>query len=391
MQIPKDNFIGSHYISWQELITSSKVIMSKSLFRHDGFKLLHKSDQLEHAICEFLGVKYCVAVSSGTAALKMALLSNHIGPGDEVLVPCFTFVATANVVLSCGAIPVMVEIDESFGMDVTDIENKITSKTKAILAVHLQGSAANIFKIKRVAEKHNLRLIEDAAQAFGAKIKDKYLGTIGSAGIFSLQAGKIITCGEGGLFVTNDKQQYELAKMYADSGGYRDGDNYPTWTNGKTIYGENFKITELQSAVALEQLKKINKIIKRQKLIKKRLINDIVSKYKVRVIYDEAGEVPVSIGIIFNTKSKAEKLVEAMNNVGISFSFKNNNYICNYDTFVKSNSPYEHQYPYQNYRVNKCLKSKNLIARTVWLPLSPNLNRMHCQYIIKQLEVYHNA
>ena len=260
MKIPNNPFFGTYYIGREEKKAVDKVIKSKSLFRYQGPDLQYMTDQFEDAMKRYLGVKYVLPCSNGGTALKLSCIALGIGIGDEVLVPSFTFIASASNILAVGAVPKFVDIDETMNIDPKSIEQNISVRTKAIMVVHMQGSPANMKEIMKIAKKHNLKVIEDTAQALGAELNGKKVGTFGDCGAFSLQAGKTITCGEGGFFVTNNKDLYMRAKMYHDNGGYRVGCNYPTWENTKTFFGENFKITEIQSAIALEQLKKIDKI-----------------------------------------------------------------------------------------------------------------------------------
>lgn len=257
MKIPNDPFIGTHYIGKEEIKAAKKVLKSKSLFRYHGPKLLYKTDEFEQNMKEYLGVKYVLACSNGGSAIKLCCIANGIGPGDEVLMSPFTFIASASSILACGAAPKFVDIDETMNINPNEIEKNISLKTKAILAIHMQGQPCDMNKIMKIAKKHNLIVIEDTAQAFGAELNGKKAGTIGDCGAFSLQAGKTITSGEGGFIATNSKKIYDIAKMYHDNGGFRVGCDYPTWENKNTIFGENFKITELQSAIANEQLKKL--------------------------------------------------------------------------------------------------------------------------------------
>lgn len=206
--------------------------------------------QLEEDFANFIGTKYAVAVSSGTAALHLSLLALNLKPGDEIITTPFTFIASANCALYIGAKPVFVDIDENtFNIDPSLIEKKITKKTKAILPVHLYGLAANMKEIMRIARKHNLYVIEDACQAHGATINTKKVGTFGDLGCFSFYPTKNMTSGEGGMITTNNKLLAEKLKMLRSHGMkkryYHD------------ILGFNFRMTDIAAAIGIEQLKKI--------------------------------------------------------------------------------------------------------------------------------------
>lgn len=393
MKIPNDPFLGTHYIGNEELKLVKKVLKSKSLFRYHGPNLLYMTDRFEKEMAEYLGLKYVLACSNGSAAIKLGCIANGIGPGDEVLMSPFTFIASANSVLACGAVPKFVDIDETMNIDPNKIEENIGPNTKAILAIHIQGQPCDMLKINKIAKKHNLIVIEDAAQAFGSSINGKKIGTFGDCSAFSLQAGKTITCGEGGFLATNNKKIYQMAKMYHDNGGYRVGCDYPTWQNGKTIYGENFKLTELQSAVALAQLEKINKILNKQRKTYFNIVNNIDNSfYKLRQNVSKAVPVYSSIAIEFKTEKECKKFIEFMNINGIGFDVYCSHLIMDFDTFEKQQSWHISNFPYNitNYKKTKCSKTKNLFQRVAWFNLSASLKSKHIKYIIKKLKEYQN-
>lgn len=393
MNIPNDPFLGTHFIGKEEIKAVKKVIKSKSLFRYHGPNLQYKTNELEKKLADYLDVKYVLACSNGAAALKLACIGCGIGPGDEILMSPFTFIASASSVLSCGAVPKFVDIDSSMNIDPAKIEKAITKDTKAIMAIHMQGQSCNMKEIMKIAKKHSLKVIEDVAQAFGSSFDGKLSGTHGDCGAFSLQAGKTITCGEGGFIATNNKKIYELAKMYHDNGGYRIGNNYPTWENGKTIFGENFKLTELQSAVAVEQLMKIDKIVKHQKNNYEYLVNNIDKDfYSLRPVLKNQKNINVSLCIQFKNEETCQKFIRYMNNNGIGFNNYCSNLINEFDTFKYLNSWNDKRYPYNisNYKSTECLNAKNLFKRTAWFNLSASLKKKHLKYIITKLKEYQN-
>ncbi len=393
MIIPNDPFIGTHYIGKEELKAVKKVLKSKGLFRYHGPKLLYKTDELESNLKKYLGVKYVLACSNGGCAIKLCCIANGIGPGDEVLMSPFTFIASASSVLACGAVPKFVDIDETMNIDPSEIEKNIGPNTKAILAIHMQGQPCDMESILKIAKKYRLYVIEDTAQAFGAEINGKKAGTIGDCGAFSLQAGKTITSGEGGFVATNNKKIYEIAKMYHDNGGYRIGCNYPTWENGNTIFGENFKITEIQSAIANEQLKKIDKILKKQKEIYDYIVDRIDQKfYSIRPQVNDSKLVYSNISIEFRTKEECSKFIEYMNSKGIGFNIYCSNLINQFDTFIYHKSWHNSNFPYNisNYQKTKCPKAESLFKRVAWFNLSASLKKKHLKYIVNKLEEYKN-
>lgn len=391
MVIPNDPFIGTHYIGKEEEKAVNEVLKSKSLFRYHGPKLLYKVSEFEKNMADFLGVKYVLGCTNGAAAIKLACIANDIGPGAEVLMSPFTFIASASSVLSCGAMVKFVDIDESMNINPDMIEKSINTNTKAILCIHMQGQICDMKKINKIAKKHNLIVIEDAAQAFGAKYNKKYSGTFGNVGCFSLQAGKTITCGEGGFIATNDKKIYEKAKMYHDNGGYREGTDYPTWQNGRTFYGENFKMNEIQGAIANEQLKKISIISQNQEKIYNSIINSIDLKfYNIRKASKYNENIKTNIAFEFKTENECSNFIKFMNSKGIDFNLYCTDLIDKFDTFVKQNSWHHSSFPYNinKYQKSDLTLSYKLFKKVAWFSLSASLKKKHIKYIIEELNEY---
>ncbi|MBN2539672.1 MAG: aminotransferase class I/II-fold pyridoxal phosphate-dependent enzyme, partial [Deltaproteobacteria bacterium] len=197
-------------------------ILETGVFMRYGFDKerngVFKVKEFEKAFAEYLGVGYSLGVTSGSAALKVALTALDVGPGDEVLVPAFDFIATYEAVLEVGAIPIMTDIDDSLNLDPDDMEAKITPATKCVIPVHMCGAAARIDKIIEVAKKHNLLVLEDNAQACGGSYQGKKLGSLGDMAILSFDYYKTMTTGEGGMVLTNSKALYDRSDWYHDHG-----------------------------------------------------------------------------------------------------------------------------------------------------------------------------
>lgn len=220
--------------------------------------------EFEEAFARFCTTKYAVAVANGTAALHLVLASSDIGPGDEVIVPSLTFVATANAVAYTGAKPIFADSEmETWNIDPEKIKEKINKKTKAIIPVHLYGHPAEMGTISAIARTYNLLLIEDAAEAHGAEFKGKKVGSLGDAGCFSFFANKVITTGEGGMITTNNKTLAEKIRILRDHGASKRRRYYNPYL------GFNYRMTNLQAAIGTAQLKKIDKILKRKREIAK--------------------------------------------------------------------------------------------------------------------------
>jgi 8-amino-3,8-dideoxy-alpha-D-manno-octulosonate transaminase len=223
-----------------------------------------KAKELEQAITEVFGCKYAQLTSSGTSALTTAMAALGIGAGDEVIMPCFTFVASFEAVLSVGAIPVLVDIDETLTLNPDAVRAAITPKTKCIMPVHMCGSMADLDALKQICDEHKLILLEDACQSIGGSYKGKSLGTIGDAGTFSFDFVKTITCAEGGVVMTNNEDVYIKSDGYTDhghdhkGGADRGADLHP-------FIGYNYRISELHAAVGLAQIRKLDTLLGLQK------------------------------------------------------------------------------------------------------------------------------
>lgn len=217
----------------------------------------------ERMISEYIGARYCLTFNSGTSALHAILLAYGIGPGDEVIVPSFTFIATANAPLFVGARPVFAEIEEeTYGLDPEDVKSRITSKTKAIIPVHYGGCPCHIRELRAIADAHHLILIEDAAEAFGARIGDRKAGTFGQSAILSFCQNKIITTGEGGAIVTDSEEVYNKLKLIRSHGRMDAADYFSsTETMDYVTLGYNFRLSDISAALGIAQIKKVDRII----------------------------------------------------------------------------------------------------------------------------------
>jgi len=225
--------------------------------------------KFEEMISQYIGTKYCLVFNSGTSALHAILLAYGLGPGDEVIVPSFTFIATANAALFVGAKPVFADIEQrTYGLDPEDVLRKITPRTKAIIPVHYAGSPCLVKELRKIADEHGLILIEDAAEAFGARIGTKKVGTFGHSAILSFCQNKIITTGEGGAVITDSKEVYEKLKLIR-SQGRLDTANYFTSTEylDYVILGYNFRLSDISAALGIAQMKKVNKIIEMRRRV----------------------------------------------------------------------------------------------------------------------------
>ena len=242
----------------------------------DGGK---RVQEFESSLRSFLNVKHAIAVNTGTAALHAALLALNIKADDEVLLPSFTFVATANSVVASGAKPVFVDINtKDYTIDIHDLKRKISKKSKAILPVHLYGHPSDLYELNEIANQHSLYIIEDACQSIGSIYKNKQTGTFGTMGCFSMYASKVMTSGEGGAIVTNDDKIADTLKMIRNHGMV---EGYDT-----RILGLNYRLPELSAAIAKIQMKKLNTILnlrRQNSLLLSNLLETIISKYNIKI------------------------------------------------------------------------------------------------------------
>ncbi len=221
-----------------------------------------KARELEQALAERMQTRYAQTVSSGTAALTVAMASAGIGAGDEVIIPTFTFVASFEAVLALGAIPILTEIDDTLCLNPTAVENAITDRTKAVMPVHMCGSMADLKPLKAICDRHNLLLIEDACQAIGGRYEGKPLGSYGDLGCFSFDYVKTITCGEGGALITDNEAYHRNADHYSDHGHDHVGKDRGAETH--PFLGYNFRISELNAAVGVAQIRRLDDFLRIQ-------------------------------------------------------------------------------------------------------------------------------
>ena len=303
------------HVEQQELLD---VLASKYPFRWWGEN--SKVLQFEQAYAKHIGVKYALGVTSGTTALYTAMAALEIGPGDEVILPAWTWYADYDAIVLSGALPVFAEIDESFNIDVNDIESKITPQTKAIMAIHLQGTTADLDPIMEIARKHNLRVLEDCAQCLGGKYKGKYVGSIGDIGINSFQLSKSITSGEGGAVITSDPQLFERALRFHDVGSLRSPYTEALGGGLMAAFAScNFRMNEFTGAVLKGQLQKLEIICGRLRKNAHQVREGIADLpgLKLRKSPDLAGDLGVGVFLEFPSREQRDRFLRAMRAEGV--------------------------------------------------------------------------
>ena len=311
-----------------ELVGEEERKAVNDLFDDGGILFAHGFDNMrsgryhvrefEKQFADFLGVKYAQAVSSGTAALKVALIALGVKPGDEVITQSFTFIAVAEAIIDVGAKPVFVNIDETLNMDSNELEKAITNRTAAIIPVHMLGVSAEQDKIHKIAKKYKLPVLDDACESLGAEWGNEKLGAQADIATWSFDGGKTITAGEGGMITTNNKELYLLAREYHDHGHM----NNPKFSRGRDthrIYGFNYRMTETQAVIAKVQLGKVDYIVKKNRenyfILESVLAN--IKGINLRKIPDKSKSLCDTLIIKLDNKKKADKLVNIMKSRGL--------------------------------------------------------------------------
>lgn len=320
---------GFELFSDEERKQVNDVLETGVLFRYgfEGARNGHfKALEFEKKLAKITGAGFSHLCSSGTAALCTALAACGIGAGDEVIVPPFTFVATFEAVIQAGAVPVFAEIDQTLCLDPDRLEAAVTPRTKAVVPVHMCGAMARIDEIKTFCDQKGLVLLEDACQSLGASFKGNHLGTFGKAGCFSFDAVKTVTCGEGGGIITNDEDIYTRCHQFADhghdhlGGADRGADDHP-------ILGTNYRISELNAAVGLAQLDKLDRILEIQKK-NKAAVKDAMQKINgvtFRELPDPNGDSATFLSFFMPTHALAEQAAKKLAENGAHCAYWYNN------------------------------------------------------------------
>ncbi len=322
---------GFELFGEQERKEVNDVLDSGVLMRYgfDGMRNGHwKAKELETELQKAFQSNYVQLVSSGTAAVSIALASAGVGAGDEVIMPAFTFVASFEAIMMLGAVPVLVDIDDTLGLDPAAVQAAITPKTKAVMVVQMCGGMANMDALQNICQANNLLLIEDACQAIGGTYKNKPLGSIGDLGCFSFDFVKTITCGEGGAVVTNNKDYYINADHYSDHGHDHVGND--RGAESHPFLGYNFRISELHAAVGLAQVKRLSEFIEIQKkhfnIIKSELSK--IPEVTFRTVPEGGEESYGFLSFFLPDLESANKVSDAFKQNGIDacFHYYNNNW-----------------------------------------------------------------
>jgi 8-amino-3,8-dideoxy-alpha-D-manno-octulosonate transaminase len=379
---------GAYWLDEREDRAVLEVLHRRSLFRYYGLKPPKYVAALEDAARRFYGVKFALGVNSGTGALITVMNALGIGPGCEVIVPAFFWVATVGAVVTANAIPVLCEVGESFDLDLQDMARKITQRTKLIVAVHMAGAPCDMQAILDVAQAHRLPVLEDCAQANGATFQGPKAGSFGNIGIFSFQWNKNMTAGEGGLIVTNEAALYERC-VAAHDVGVPWVKGAPCWEKpAVATWGSGRRMGELTGAVAAVQLGKLPAILKHMRQSKRRIKAMLAGTpgLAFRHLHDEAGDAGGFLIMILDSPALAQKLTAKMQAAGMRSASRLSDYgmhiYYNVPQLVQRvplspagnpwNLPQNLESVY-DYRKGACPRSDDLFGRSVLLPIPSRL------------------
>jgi dTDP-4-amino-4,6-dideoxygalactose transaminase len=344
---------------------------------------------LEERFAALFGTPHALAVSSGTAALHCGLVGLGVGPGDEVILPGYTYISSAAAIIAARAVPVIAEIDESLTLDPADVERKITPRTRAVMPVHMRGTPSRMRELLALARGHSLPVIEDAAQACGGSYGGQRLGTLGDVGCFSLQHYKIITTGEGGMVITADPAIFARATMFHDAGR-------PFWEgyDGEPIPGVNYRMSELAGAMGRAQIEKLDAILARQRRAKGRIVEQIrdLPGLRLQDVPDEAGDCAVSLVMLLPDAEQAKRFAAALRAEGAGGgtmydqTIPDRHIYAYWDHFLEKKGVTPQGCPFncpafpcqQEYSKDMCPRTLNLLGRAVVMGLPDSLSEREC-------------
>jgi 8-amino-3,8-dideoxy-alpha-D-manno-octulosonate transaminase len=365
---------GSEFYGAEERKEIMEVLETGIFFRYnhdEPRKGIWKAKQLEQELAHITGAVHAHVVSSGSTAVATAMAACGVGAGDEVIVAPFTYIATVEGILLLGGIPVFAEIDETLCLSPEGIRQAITPRTKAVALVHMCGSMAQIDEIVAICQQHNLVLIEDSAQALGTTFQGRHVGTFGQAGCFSFDFFKIITAGEGGVIITQDKAIYDAAAQYSDHGHDHIGNN--RGMEQHPIIGFNYRISELHAAIALGQIRKVPRMLEVQRALKSLLTQALrpIPQVTLRKFPDPDGDAATFLDFFLPTEEDARSIAQKLSASGVAVNYWYDNmyhYLRNWDHVQHLKSPNKlhiHTLGHPGYANYNLPKSDNLVGRLI--------------------------
>lgn len=402
---------GADSIGDAEIEAVTAVLRNKNLFRHNPDSQVRAFEQEASAV---LGVEHALMVNSGTSALVCGLFGLGIGPGDEVIVPAYTYIATAAAVVAVGAVPVIAEIDDSLGLDPADLERKITPRTRAVIPVYMQGVPGRIAAILDVAKRHNLKVLEDAAQCIGGRYHGRMVGTLGDVGEWSLNYFKILTCGEGGLVFTNDYDVYERACFASDPAlpmWMRDHEGHTGWHN-PPFSANCYRPSEILGAMARVQLEKLETILGHTRSLKAAFLDELAQAgaprgYTLQHVDDPSGDCGISASILCHDEAAAKRYAEALTAEGLPCGTAHNQgfpdrHIYRYwDSILDQNTSHPSGYPWRDpqytqprgdqppgsvtYARDLCPRSLDLLGRALRFPFNVQMTGTHARLMAEAI------
>lgn len=342
-----------------------------------------KVREFEEKFAKYCGSAHAQAVTSGTAALKVALMALGVGPGDEVITQGFTFVATWEAILEVGALPVFTEVDATLNMDPEDLKKKITSNTKCIIPVHMLGAQAKIEQIVAIATQHGLPVIEDTAQAAGGRINGKHLGSFGTCGTFSFDSVKTITTGEGGMVITNDVELWRSMSEYQDHGHDHKVNPGTRGGEGRRFIGFNYRMMEIQGAIGIAQLAKLDSIVAAQQKNKSILKEAAagISGVRFRELVDEQGDSATFLTFTLQDREHCQRVNKSLKDDGhgaINFAENTWHFYPKWEHLIEGKTLTKTGYPFAEpggkrrivYDPLMLPQSSDLLERTLVYPVS---------------------
>lgn len=305
-------------IGQEEIDAAARAIRSRDFFKINGSgrEVYHFEEEWK----ALTGSHYALLMTSGFGALAAALVALGVGPGDEVIVPAYTYIATALAVTAAGAVPVICETDETLTVSVDDVRKHISAHTKAIVPVHIQGFPCDMDGLRALSDEYGIAVVEDACQADGGTYKGKYLGTIGDAGTYSFNYYKVLTAGEGGLFVTNDRVLYERALIYHDASAVAFfGDQLENVTQ-PVFGGTEFRVSDITGAILREQLRKMPAILRDLRRNRDAIIAQTDARLQVMPSHDPQGGCPTTLALRFATAEECRAFVSRCAERGLALT-----------------------------------------------------------------------
>ncbi|HPJ25964.1 MAG TPA: DegT/DnrJ/EryC1/StrS family aminotransferase [Synergistaceae bacterium] len=391
---------GFELFDQKEIDAVVDVIQRKMVHRYSFNNVrndIWRVEEFEQAVAEKMGSRYCLGVSSGSAALYVALKAMGIGPGDEIITSPFTFIASVEAILECGAVPVLADIDESLNLNPQAAEEYISENTRAIMPVQMFGASADMDAFKLLCEEYGVYLFEDSCQAMGASYKGKPAGTFGKWGSYSLDPYKVITTGEGGLILTDDEELYRKMEYYHDH-GHIHNKAIDRGAEGKACLGFNFRMSELQGALGLAQLPKLDQAVARLRQNRKTILDAVgaVEGLSPRALADPEGDMASQLVYLLPTEKAARTFQKAAKEAGAGCGLLAENtwhYARHWDTLREGSyysrirypwdCPYTEEMPL--YRPMEWAATHEILSRTVFFGMGYDMPEAQLDSIVRAI------